>query len=108
MKILFDECVDQKLIREFPDLDIQTVKKRGWAEQQNGNLLRLAEREFDVFITTDQNIPDQQNLAKLDLAVLVLSAGFNTAKDLKRLVPQIYEHLKNPYKGKAVLITIII
>ena len=35
----------------------------GWAGKTNGELLRLAEQEFDVFLTADQKLPNQQNLA---------------------------------------------
>ena len=35
----------------------------GWAEFGNGNLLLEAEAQFNVFVTTDQNLRYQQNLA---------------------------------------------
>jgi hypothetical protein len=42
---------------------------------KNGELLRLAETEFDLFITSDQNIRYQQNLAGCKIAVLELSTN---------------------------------
>ena len=33
-----------------------TAQKRGWGGIKNGDLLRLAEGDFDLFITSDQNI----------------------------------------------------
>jgi len=44
----------------------------GWANLENGDLLRAAEDQFDVFITTDQNLRYQQNLAGHRLAILAL------------------------------------
>jgi len=44
----------------------------GWATLSNGDLLAAAEKSFDVFITTDQNLCYQQNLAGRRLAILVL------------------------------------
>ena len=44
----------------------------GWANLENGDLLRAAEGQFDVFITTGQNLRYQQNLAGRRLAILVL------------------------------------
>jgi hypothetical protein len=41
----------------------------GWAGTKNGALLRLVEREFDVFLTNDQNLEHQQNLKQFDLAI---------------------------------------
>jgi hypothetical protein len=49
-------------------------------EQKNGDLLRLAEKSFDVFITSDQNIRYQQNLANRQIAILELSTN-----DLRRI-----------------------
>ncbi len=44
----------------------------GWSELDNGELLKRAEAEFDVLITTDKNLRHQQNIAAFRLAVLVL------------------------------------
>lgn len=39
---------------------------------KNGALLKEAEAQFDAFITTDQNLKYQQNVAGRKLAILVL------------------------------------
>ena len=44
----------------------------GWSNLDNGNLLREAERAFDVLITTDKNLRYQQNLRGRRLAIIVL------------------------------------
>ncbi len=36
-------------------------KQRGWGGIKNGELLKRAEDEFDLFVTSDQNIRYQQN-----------------------------------------------
>lgn len=76
-----------------------------WAGVNDGKLLRLAEQEFDVFITV-KNLPFQQNLAVLDLVVLILQAQSNSLADLLPLVPKILETLSNAPKGQATLITL--
>ena len=48
---------------------------------KNGELLRLAEGEFALFITSDQNIRYQQNLAGRRIAILELSTT-----DLRRIL----------------------
>lgn len=48
---------------------------------QNGQLLLLAEEEFDPFITSDQNIRYQQNLSGRRIGILVLSTN-----DLRRIL----------------------
>jgi|SRR5215469_16516603 len=52
-----------------------TVQKRGWAGIKNGQLLRRAESEFDLFVTSDQNIACQQNLSGLRIAIIQLSTN---------------------------------
>ena len=38
----------------------------------NGELLAAAEGEFDLFVTTDRNLPHQQNLTGRRISILVL------------------------------------
>lgn len=56
MKLLLDECVDQRLAKELSGHVVTTVPRMGWASKKNGELLKLAEQQFDVFITSDQNL----------------------------------------------------
>ena len=51
------------------------VQAQGWGGIKNGELLRLAETDFELFITSDQNIRYQQNLAGRKIAVLELSTN---------------------------------
>jgi hypothetical protein len=44
----------------------------GWSRLDNGELLNAAETQFDAFITTDQNLRYQQELALSCVAILVL------------------------------------
>jgi len=62
MKVLLDECVPKRLANEFHNHDVSTVTKEGWSGTKNGDLLKLATRRFDVFVTVDQNLEYQQNL----------------------------------------------
>jgi len=56
------------------------VQKQGWKGTKNGALLALAAKEFDLVITSDQNIRYQQNLLASTMAVLELSTN-----DLRRI-----------------------
>ncbi len=79
MKILPDESLPRKLSRDFgPDHEVFTVREMNWLGQKNGALLRLmADNGFEVFVTVDRNLPYQQNLEKLPIAVFVLCAYNN-------------------------------
>jgi hypothetical protein len=60
------------LRRAFSGHTVATAFERGWADLSNGDLLREAEAQFDLLVTTDQNLRYQQNLAGRRLAILVL------------------------------------
>jgi hypothetical protein len=72
MKILFDHGTPAPLRRQLASHEISTTYEMGWAKLNNGDLLAAAEKSFDTFITTDQNLRYQQNLAGRRLAILVL------------------------------------
>jgi hypothetical protein len=55
--------------------ECKTAQQCGWTGVTNGELLRLAARDFDLFITSDQNMRYQQNLANRQIAILELSTN---------------------------------
>ena len=99
MKILLDECVDRRLARDLADHSVITVPRRGWAGIKNGDLLALAEKEFDVFITVDRNISTQQDLTKFKIPVLLLRARTNRLEDIRPLVPGLLKTLDRATAG---------
>ena len=52
-----------------------TAQQRGWRGFKNGALLRLADGEFNLFITADQNIHYQQHLSGRRVSILELSTN---------------------------------
>jgi len=76
--------LDRRLKRWLPEeVEAVTVRERGWDSKKNGELLALAEKEFDVLLTTDRGIPHQQDLSRYDLEVVVLTARSNRLSDLE-------------------------
>jgi hypothetical protein len=108
MRVLIDECLPKKLKREVNADVIRTVPEMGWASTKNGALLRLAQQEFDVFFTNDQNLEHQQNLKIFNLAVIVLVARSNDIADLRPLMPAANEALKKIGAGEIVYIKTLI
>lgn len=52
---------------------MRTAFELGWSTLENGDLLVAAEGEhFDMLITTDRNLRDQQRVTGRGLAILVL------------------------------------
>ncbi len=90
MRILLDESLPRRLKQQFPsEVFVATVPDQQWQGKKNGELLRLAAAEFDIFVTMDRGISYQQNLAGLELAVIVLQAVSNRLADLLPLVPEL-------------------
>lgn len=58
-----------------------------WAGMRNGELLSLAEPEFDVLVTLDKNIPFQQDLLSRRIATLIVRARSNRIQDLVPVIP---------------------
>jgi hypothetical protein len=75
MKIPLDECVPWPMHKFLTSHGCSTAQQHGWGGIKNGDLLRLAEKEFSLFITSDQNIRYQQNLAGRQIAILELSSN---------------------------------
>jgi len=100
MKILLDECVPRKLAALLSGHECKTVPKTGWAGIKNGQLLDLADGEFDVFLTVDRNLSFQQRMSGRRIMVLVLKSSSNQLSALAPLVPEILkalEHFRSGY-----------
>ena len=59
MRLLLDECVPKKLGNLLVGHDVKTVAQCGWSGLKNGQILSVAQQQFDVFLTVDQNLPHQ-------------------------------------------------
>jgi hypothetical protein len=76
----------------------------GWSTIKNGELLRLAETEFDVFVTVDRNLAFQQNIPNVSLAVIVLRADSNRLSELQPLVPELLASIPTAKRGAVTYI----
>jgi len=102
MKLLIDECVDERLRLLFPGHECQTARF-DLAGLKNGRLLEAAEAAgFDVLITVDQNIPDQQNLSQRSIAIVILCGRTNRLRDLEVLVPAAISAVRSIRAGDVI------
>jgi len=67
-----------------------------------GELLQLAQAEFDVFITMDKGIQYQHNLSQIPLAIIILSARTNRYSDTAPLIPKVNHILPTIRVGMVV------
>ena len=77
MKVLLDHCVPRPLRRHLPGHAVKTAYQMGWDLVRNGDLIRSAEAEFDVMISSDQSLRYQQNLKKRRLALIILPTNYS-------------------------------
>jgi len=94
VRVLLDESVPRPLAQLLVGHDTRTVTQLGWTGIKNGELLSRAAESFDVVLTADQNIEFQQNIAKLPVAVVVLTARTNRIESLEPLVPAVLAALE--------------
>ena len=74
MRILFDHGTPAPLAVFLAGHSVAQAKDQGWDTLSNGELLTAAEEAgFDLFLTTDKNIRNQQNLEGRRIAIVVLS-----------------------------------
>lgn len=106
MKLLLDESLPQDLRLHLSGHEAVTVPFRGWASKRNGELLRLASPEFDVFITADQNLEHQQNVGQFDIAVVILVAPSNRLADLMPLLPKVLGLLASVRSGRIYRVSV--
>ena len=104
MRVLLDECLPRRLKHALLGHEVQTVPEMGWASKRNGELLRLAARQFDAFLTVDRRLQHEQELSTFQIAVIVLVARSNRLLDLLPLVPATLEILPRTKPGQAVVV----
>ena len=106
MNVLLDECIDRNLTKDIVGHGVKSAVEMGWAALKNGELLTLAEKQFEVFITVDRNLSFQQNLPKYDIAVIVIHVPTNRLADLRLAVPELLESIPVAQIGKATHIRV--
>lgn len=102
MRILIDECVDERLRNSFSQHECQTVRYAGFAGLKNGDLLEAVESaDFDVLVTVDRGWEHEQNLARRHVAVAIFCAKSNRLKDLLPHVPACLSLLRTIKPGEV-------
>ena len=102
MRVLLDECLPRRLKHELAGHEVYTVPEMGWAGIENGDLLRLAAPQFDVFLTVDKSLHHQQNIGAVSIGVVTLRARRNDLQALLPLMPTVRNVLLEVAPGSVV------
>ena len=106
MRVLLDEQLPRLLASHLVGHDVRTVQQQGWAGLKNCELLRRAAgAAIDAFLTADQSLEFQQNLARSALLIVVLVAPSNKIEDLLPTIPRVLEEIAGGNKGRLVYVT---
>jgi len=76
------------------------VEEMGWRGPKNGVLLDMMAGDFGIIMTTDKNLPFQQNLRKRQISAIILPT--NEVPTVVRLLPQIEEAIDMIPPGESV------
>ena len=101
MRLLLDESLPRGLKSLLTLHEVVPVQEQGWSGKSNGELLRLAEREFAVLVTADQNLEYQQSLGAYRVGVIVLAAATTRLSDLEPLISELLEAILVLDKGEV-------
>jgi alkanesulfonate monooxygenase SsuD/methylene tetrahydromethanopterin reductase-like flavin-dependent oxidoreductase (luciferase family) len=76
MRVLLDQCTPAPIREYLKKHQVFTAHEQGWGTLLNGNLIKAAEEAgFDVLVTADSHMMNQQDLTQTQLAVVVLSTN---------------------------------
>jgi len=105
VRILLDEQVPRRLVRDLTGHQVRTVQQCGWSGLRNGALLiRAVAGRFDIFITGDRNLEYQQNVSNMPLCVLVLAGRSNRLRDIRELLPAMLRAIDDARPGSLIRI----
>jgi len=85
----------------------KTVRDAGFSGKENGELIALAEKKFEVLITIDKNIRHQQNITGRNIAILIIRAASNDLDDIRPHIPQALAALKTIKPGQILEVGIL-
>lgn len=105
MRVLLDECVEERLRHHLPGHECQTARYAGFAGLENGELLKEAEAaQFDVLLSVDRGFEYQLNLSDRRVAVVIFCGKSVLFEDLLPLMSTCFDHLKSIRPGQVVRI----
>lgn len=78
----------------------------GWNGKTNGQLLALLTATgFDILITLDKSLYQQQNLTNYLVTVILLRVKTNKYEDIQPILPKLFECFKERPEEKLLILT---
>lgn len=104
MRILLDHNLDWRLWELLQPHEVHTTRRMQWDRYENGELLNVAQAEFEILLTTDANLYHQNKVANYTIAVIVLRAYRNSYQALTPLMAEVMQRLETIQPGEVVYV----
>lgn len=105
MRVLLDNGVPRGVTAALSGHAVAEARAHGWDTLKNGDLLNAAEAAgFEVFLTTDRHLRDEQNLTGRRIAIIVLTKA--SWPRIKPLLPTITTAVAAAEPGRLVEVEI--
>ncbi len=107
MKILLDENIPKRFRVQGRTgiAEVKTINEMSWKGKTNGELLRLlTSNGFDVLITLDKSLYQQQNLINFSVTVILLRVKTDKYEDIQPVLPQLFDSLGERPQGKLIVL----
>ena len=103
-RVLLDACVPQELRHRLSVFDVMTARYANLHTLKNGALLAAAEGRFDVLVTVDASMAQQQNLHGRTLSIVVARVKANRLPELLALLPQLRAAVQTVSPGHVAVV----
>lgn len=101
-KVLLDENVNVRVKTLLEGLDVSTVYDLGIDRLVNGELLKFARENVQVFITHDRGIPHQHNHKGQSLVIIVLATKTTELVYVSPLIEKLTELIFESNAGSII------
>lgn len=103
--VLLDENLPRLLKSDLLQFEVSTVREMGWSGKSNGELLELAESTFEVLVTADRKLPDQQSLAHRRIGVVVVATRSTKLEDLRLVIGSLRDAIASAKSGTVTWVS---
>jgi predicted nuclease of predicted toxin-antitoxin system len=105
MRVLLDNNVNHRFSKLIVGHDVSHVQDIGWEDLQNGDLIAAAEaKAYDVLITADEQMQNQQRLKDRKISVIVLNSRRIVLKDIAPHAPKVLDVLEHLPVGCFIVV----
>jgi predicted nuclease of predicted toxin-antitoxin system len=102
VRILLDECVPARLRKAFPGHSVQSVTQSGWRTSKDGPLLSFAASRFDVFVTVDRKLEQQNDLGKFKVGFVIARVPNNRLDGFEPIFELLKEAAEKVRPGEVI------